>query len=327
MNTIKALVFVIIMVSLTGCGKFVSVHFKAIDEDGSPVAHAQATVGYSHGYTWTNSGKEYVKKGDTDELGMHYYSALVPYRESIIPFMHMDEIEDIFSLFKKEGYYDSRPQYIKDKDVGDGRWVKDSAPMVVLLRKKLNPIPMYARHTLLSRIDIPVVDKEVGFDLIKFDWVSPYGKGIIADFIFKLERDYKAYNNFTSTLTVTFSNKFDGMQVHEENREHGSLLRLPRFAPESGYLPKFQFTKGWDPLKGNQEWNKKENNYFFRVRSEEKNGKFVQAMYGKIHGDIRLDPRGSEKAAIVFKYYLNPDYTRNMEFGRNLFKDQNIGTD
>ena len=323
----KYLLLALIVVSLTGCGKFVSVHFSAIDEEGAPVPNAQAIVGYLHGYTWTSSGKEYKKKGETNELGMHYYSALVPYRDGIIPFMHMDEIEDIFSLFKKEGYYDSRPQYIKDKDVEAGRWAKNSTPLIVQFRKKLNPIPMYARDTSLSRIDIPVVDKEVGFDLIKFDWVSPYGKGIFADFIFKLDRDYRAYDNFTSTLTVTFTNKYDGMLVHEENREYGSLLKLPRFAPELGYLPKFQFTKGWDPLNGNQESNKVENNYFFRVRSEEKNGKFVQAMYGKIHGDIRFDPRGSETAAIVIRYYLNPDYTRNMEFGRNLFKGQNVGMD
>ena len=67
----------------------------------------------------------------------------------------------------------------------------------------------------------------------------------------------------------------------------------------------------------------KDNNYIFRIRSEEEDGKLVKALYGKIHGDIRFDPREGKAGAISFKYYLNPDYTRNLEFDpkRNLFKN------
>lgn len=46
-------------------------------------------------------------------------------------------------------------------------------------------------------------------------------------------------------------------------------------------------------------------------------------MYGKILGHIGLTAIFSETAEIYFKYYLNPDYTRNLEFDpkQNLFKN------
>jgi hypothetical protein len=50
-------------------------------------------------------------------------------------------------------------------------------------------------------------------------------------------------------------------------------------------------------------------------------------MYGKIHGEIKFDPRGSKTALLGFKYYLNPDYTHNLEFDptKNLFTDLKRG--
>ena len=43
-------------------------------------------------------------------------------------------------------------------------------------------------------------------------------------------------------------------------------------------------------------------------------------MYGKIRNDIEFAPR-SKIVKIKMHYYLNPDYTRNLEFDpkRNLF--------
>jgi hypothetical protein len=61
-------------------------------------------------------------------------------------------------------------------------------------------------------------------------------------------------------------------------------------------------------------------NYIFRVRSENENGTLKRAMYGKILGDIRFGPVG-ENGGFEMHYYLNPDYTQNLEFDpkRNLF--------
>ena len=64
-------------------------------------------------------------------------------------------------------------------------------------------------------------------------------------------------------------------------------------------------------------------NYIFRVRSESIGDKPLMAMHGKIYGDIEFDPKGKATASILFDYYLNPDYTNNLEYDpkQNLFKN------
>lgn len=205
--------------------------------------------------------------------------------------------------------------------------------MRVVLRKKENPVPMYAMNTRLppnsppKYMIVPVVEKKVGFDLIEYDWMPPYGKGKRTDFIIEAVRTYTNDRDFDSTLTITFPNLFDGIQLYKEDRTNGSIFKLPRFAPVTGYSSKLVVKKTLIPKKGVINDSDNTNNYFFRVRSEEKDGKLIRAMYGKIHGDIEIDPRGNDTLVIIIKYFLNPDYTRNMEFGENLFMGLNIGTD
>lgn len=190
----------------------------------------------------------------------------------------------------------------------------------VVLRPKIKPVPMYVRQKMVK---IPVVGKEIGFDLIKFDWVAPHGLGTVADFVFLLESRFKSYDERDSKLTITFSNKFDGIQPFELDMGGdfgvGSRFRTPRYAPESGYqnklvtkyssksLPVYRTT---DPYS------------FFRVRSEvDDNGNFKRAMYGKLKGDLEAFTTKDGLADITFYFWLNPDYTPNMEFDidRNLF--------
>jgi len=180
---------------------------------------------------------------------------------------------------------------------------------------------MYARNTKLSRVRLPAADKEIGFDLIAYDWVAPYGRGSVADFIFKLDKKGSGKSDLYSTLTITFSNRLDGIQIVRENRRNGSKFKLPRFAPDAGYqssLVKVMTSKPHGALETNFD---DENNYIFRIRSEEKDGKLIKAMYGKIQGDIIFDSRWSNTTSASFKYYLNPDFTRNLEFDptQNLF--------
>ena len=60
---------------------------------------------------------------------------------------------------------------------------------------------------------------------------------------------------------------------------------------------------------------------FFRVRSEIMDNKLLRAMYGKIQGDVKFYPLNANSAKIVFKFFLNPDYSQNLEYDpdQNLF--------
>ncbi|MBI5074278.1 MAG: hypothetical protein HZB62_03755 [Nitrospirae bacterium] len=231
---------------------------------------------------------------------------------------------------EKEDYYQSFGNY-RFKDNKLGKWQPWNPEIKVVMRKIENPVPMYAQDLILSHpnIVLPVVGKPVGFDLIEYDWVSPYGNGKHSDFIFNLEMRYVSGYDYDANLTITFPNKFDGIQVIKDNRKGGSVFKLPRHASEEGYqnkLTRYIKSKGPGLLESDF---KDDNNYIFRVRSEVKDGKLIKAMYGKIQGDISFFPTNKPKntARLEFKYFLNPDYTRNLEYGKNLFPGVQVRID
>jgi len=94
---------------------------------------------------------------------------------------------------------------------------------------------------------------------------------------------------------------------------------IPYLAPESGYELGLRFEES----NGNYQEEREDQNYAFRVRASlDDDGNIVRAFYGKIHGNILFDVRGSETASLQFTYYLNPEPNdRNVEFDpeRNLF--------
>jgi hypothetical protein len=277
---------------------------KVVAEDGRPVEGAKIELCFYGGCLTKDS-----TIGTTDKNGS--YSAVGSSRDGATG-----------GGVEKTGYYKS----VFSHDFftrSSGMWQPWNKQIKVVLRPIVNPVPMYVRNRWF---DIPVVGKEIGFDLSKFDWVSPYGKGAYPDFVFEVERNDRSSDDFDATLTLNFPRKYDGIQVVKDNRggdfSAGSRFRLPRQAPEDGYQKKLvkrisQGAKGWHYDKS------EDNNYIFRVRSEvDKDGRLKRAMYGKIWGDISFDPRGSNTASIHMLYFLNPDYTRNLEFDikRNLFR-------
>ncbi|MHB8881219.1 MAG: Ig-like domain-containing protein [Thermodesulfovibrionales bacterium] len=279
------------------------VTLKVVDEKGVPIKGAKANL--------TIEGSQKINKtisSLTDKDGISTVAE--------------DSTGYVWYGVEIDGWYKSRGEYRFSRHEA-GKWQPWNPEIKVVMRKIEKPVPMYARQTgsVKPDIEIPVINKEIGFDLMECDWISPYGKGKHADFTFKLEKTFKSRDDFDSTLVVTFPNKFDGIQVVKENLKGGSMFKLPRYAPEDGYLKKITHRKIGKGMGAPTDDYGADNNYIFRVRSEEKDGKLIRAMYGKINGEIRFDPMNSKTAYIIFKYFLNPDYTRNLEYGENLFKD------
>jgi hypothetical protein len=275
-----------------------------VDEYDRPIEGASVGIGFQYDKSWATDVRG--ARGLTDEKGKFSASnsgnGYIGYGA------------------RKDGYYESSYRY-QFEESSLAVWKPWNPELKVVLRKIENPVPTYARDTVKSVIEIPVIDREVGFDLIAFDWVAPYGIGLNSDFIFKVNKRMVNNKDFEGTFTLTFPNKFDGILVHQENRSQGSLFKLPRFAPEKGYenlLVLKEWRKPTDyNVKRNFDFVNEDYNYFFRVRSEEKDGKLVKAMYGKISGPIDFTVVFSKTAKIYFTYYLNPDNTRNLEFDSN----------
>lgn len=293
---------------------------RVTDEMGSVITNAEVHAGFVEsikpGWGW-GGGKETRWKGKTDTNGLCVITAMCEGEAGIAA--------------GKDGYYWSSGYKVRFTNfVGTvaKRWQPWNPVVDVVLKRIGNPIPMYARST--REMNIPVEAEAVGFDLIKADWVAPHGRGVVVDFLFRLDRApsrvvstrYGDLELYDVALLVSFPNEGDGIQsVTVPIRGGRSNLRLPATAPESGYasnlVKRVAREQDKQPFSNIAEGG----NYFFRVRTKkDETGKIVSSLYGKIYGDIRFGRDG----VIQFLYYLNPTPNdRNMEFdpAKNLFNN------
>jgi hypothetical protein len=278
---------------------------KVLNEAGLPVESADAGVGFTVDSKTHVGSEEVAVHGITNKEGEFVASAKTDRRVGF--------------TVKKAGWYPSFGTY-RFKEINEGRWEPWNPIVVVILKPIINPEPMYARKL---RIEMPVADAPVGFDLLESDWVAPHGRGKVADFVFSLSRRFETWKDYYAEVKLAFSNDGDGIQTIPVPGESASELKLPRLAPEQGYLPEFATSIGRAPSTLGRDDGKAGRSYFFRVRTvlDEKR-EIASALYGKIDGDIRVDAINSKTALLVFDYYLNPQsMSRNMEFDpkRNLF--------
>ena len=230
-------------------------------------------------------------------------------------------VKDVPISVVKQGYYPTRMRYSFPnwQSVRKNKWQPWNPTVVVVLRKKIKPIPMYAKKVWCV---IPVLDEFVGFDFEKGDWIAPYGKGNVADFNLRIKKRYVDMNNFDSSLDVAITNCIDGLQKTSLKDFNGSGFRLLREAPINDYAITSLYISesSTNYFKPN-----KDESYYFRIRSEtNKYGEVTSALYGKIRSYISFDVRRDKTGSIGFTYYLNPTPNdRNLEFNpkANLFKN------
>lgn len=240
-------------------------------------------------------------------------------------------------LAEKEGYYSSTIfQFFADprKDIKRGWWQPNPIEATIVLKKKRDPIPMYVKGV---HEKVPVYGKPVGYDLVKGDWVSPYGEGEASDFIIEVagEKNSEGYNGNTM-MTVSFSNEKDGLQPFRSlpfkyGKPLGSAFWSAYEAPLDGYESVYEYEK--IIAKGAPERKnalpRHDLNFYFRVRTQlDDQGNIEKAMYGKIYRDFYCYyDHFNDEIKVRFIYYLNPDGTRNVEFDktRNLFHPDGKG--
>ena len=277
---------------------------KIVDEAGQAIADANASVGYFSNHTGASI------KGLTDTNGI--FTASHTAYAGLLSF-----------AVEKTGYYRTWSEHDLGFEYNPSKW---DFEQTIVLKKIGKPIPMYARK---AQVEIPEIDKPIGFDLMVGDWVSPFGNGIHGDFIFQAQRRWVSRNNFDSTIKLTFPSHGDGLAPVSVPLNQGSEFRMSASAPLEGYVSEFSKSLSHTPKNGWKRDEVKEQNYYFRVRTDlDENGNVKSALYGKIYGDFGLDPINSKTTWIIFTYYLNPDpNSRNVEFDpkQNLMKNLKPG--
>jgi hypothetical protein len=217
------------------------------------------------------------------------------------------------------GYYESRGT-IEFKTVKDGRYQPWNPIVILMLKKILNPVPMYARRL---EIDIPILNESAGFDLIESDWVAPYGHGKSEDIRFKVTKQGSSFAEFAAELLITFGHKGSGIMLMPADIKGGSDLCSSHHAPTEGFAESLSMTQGNSKERGQYGLENQPRDYFFRARTLlDDRGAVVSALYGKIYGHIEFFPASHKTATLRFTYYLNPTPNdHNIEFDpdRNLF--------
>lgn len=296
---------------------------KVVDDEGRPVAGAKARIGAERRPQGDESGgKGVFVEGLTEETG--FFSGEVEAWNATRAGYRVE----------KEGYYGVWVSYYAKSPI-HGKWQPWNPTVEVVLKRKKDPVPMYAKRVLA---EIPVSGVDVGYDLAAGDWIHPHGKGVVADIIFHSVAEVNNDRHYRGELTLSFPGPGNGLIAIELPERHPSPLRMPYQAPSDGYEPKriWRAARKYNPLTMENDENHDDSsntqNYFIRVRTElDAKGNIVKGMYGKIHAPFSYGPRGFDrngatgKQSIQFVYYLNPDGTRNIEYdpSRNLLKHLN----
>lgn len=286
--------------------------FKVMDKDNKPVEDAWVRGGF---YARDTKGGGPNINGYTNNEGLISSSGRTH--------------GELGYRIQKNGYYSShgryRKWYIEQAKIEADKWQPWNPVVEVLLKKIENPVPMYAKKV---ETEIPLIGKPVAYDLEIGDWVAPYGKGVIGDFVFTFTGVFKRILDRKEQLRLTFSNEADGIrEVVVDEKNQRSVLVLPYLAPEGEYQASWFLEKMLSPDGTRKNLKTRHGyNYIFRVRTvRDEQGNIVRANYGKIHGDIEFgfSSVDGSTAIVIFTYYFNPDGTRNLEFDpqKNLFHD------
>jgi hypothetical protein len=281
---------------------------RVVNEEGVPVHNANVTVGFLLAKKGGVGADSYREEGRSDSQGMFTATG-----NTIIPQVTIHADFDGYYRSSKWAKFTSRSLLLR-------RWEPWNPTIEVVLKKKRNPVPMYDNHRTTYKV--PKFDTPMGFDLEKEDWILPYGKGVVSDFIITFDSEIRAYTDYDCNFTLSFSNEHDGIQEYYFSKDDQSYYKWPFEAPVDGYKKKLFKEKSISlPEKGYYSNEKDNLNYLFRVRSKvDKNGNIMEAKYGKLIGEFGFSPKGK----ITFRYIFNPDGTRNLEEdpGRNLFKNK-----
>lgn len=271
---------------------------KAQDENGKPVDGASVTVFFKDSQT----------RKDTPMTGLTDKNGILTAEGAGDPFLGAN--------VNKEGYYLGGFPIPHFRDAKDGKWQPWGATYTAIIRKVENPIPMYVSW---SDIEIPTTNKACGYDLEAGDWTAPYGSGTVADFMFTLKRSFTNNRDFEISVAMEFSNPKDGIQQAILPPEGAnSVFKWPRMAPTSGYEPTHFLQLRKSPTEPYSGEEPQDNAYFFRVRTEERDGRIVRALYGKIYGGMSLELGRSQTCWVRIQYYLNPgNLDQNMEWDRS----------
>jgi hypothetical protein len=275
----------------------ITVEAHVRDADGQPIAGATVRLALPR-YRLGDKGQRVESSTNADGVATVSGTAQQDYSVSV----------------EKVGYYPTQGPWRGINDEKSFQQYAVGVQKIALeLRPVRNPIDGISKAV---RIKLPAFDRPLGFDLEAGDWVAPFGNGTVPDLIFTVGGYFKGLNDYDQSLTLTFTNRGDGIVLTKIAPRIGSTFKFPYEAPLNGYEPRRVWTKTFNGKTEATNFDSSgETNYIIRVRTElDEKGNVRRALYGVIASEVIIGGNNDIGRNVSFTYTLNPDWTRNIEF-------------
>jgi hypothetical protein len=301
---------------------------RIIDEDYRPIPDANLRIILARQNDPRDSSCQLVED-KTGADGTFSFSAKADmslsridvFKDGFYPCLFMETQDGIYSMEPKQSYTFGMP-------------------------RRHRPTSLHARKVNITSKPGQLPENTwLGYDFEKGAFVSPHGKGEIADIRFHLssskvgprvtpeemardranpdlqkwtELDFtRLHNDWKFALQVAFPEPGSGIIAEPRNWPY-CQLRMPPFAPEGGYLPSLEMkltSRGPFPYAADRDYP----GYFLRTRVKlAPDGTIASAHYTKIVGSLDYVHH-----QLTFTYYYNPTPNdRGLELapGKNVFK-------
>ena len=253
-------------------GAEADVRIKVVDDLGHPVPDAFVSAIFL-----TDVQKVDVAKGLTDSEGC--FSAV----RTCIGQMRL--------WVRKDGYYDTKtlPTEFRTNTGNEAaktrRWSAQTVELPIVLKKRRSPVRLIHKGGTYSDVKYPVLAEVKGFDLERFDWCPPHGKGRYADLQISTEywRDEKDWLKVYDKTVVSMTNSLDG--AYFADVDSFSSMRYP-YAANTNAVYQREFVFVYDRRKGDVAKNiamPTGKCLVFRTRTKvDDEGRLKEANYGVI---------------------------------------------
>ncbi len=260
-----------------------SVVFRVIDKDGNPVDSANVKIYYER----YPSQDGYVENKVTDTNGYCICEGTTT--------------GEILYTVSKEGFYATRNGFhftmggiiyndeingrIDTGDVENNRWLPYGFTNTVCIKEVKNPIKM--KDHFFSQ-EFTVYNTLIGCDLLKGDFVKPYGTGDVSDFCLKISGYSLSDTNYNYTISFVFTNCVDGVYMSTMDK-YSDLKSDYQADLNAVYTNELVYTRvGAEKKQDMIDTSLSSNSYLvLRTRSKTNdNGNILSANYSKIYGPI-----------------------------------------
>ncbi len=272
-------------------GALIMEHICVVDQDGLPIEEAKIWGGLQTGY------------------GYNDYTPLDGYTDTNGEFVAKGKCTNFLTLrVTKDGYYETHFRFSYHDTtavpkVKDGKWQPYDSRRTIILKKIVNPQPMFFQNARTS-FKVPVYEEWVGFDCERYDFVSPHGNGKENDMLLRFTLDNPVTDDYHMTMEVSFTNNPHAGAYEMERTGMSEFESVYHADTNAVYQQSFmyRFDKSPSTVPEYTVQLKSDKYLVFRTRTQvDAEGRLVSALYGKIYGEWNFaGPGGMSMAQFVF---------------------------